>query len=122
LSPEGEVIRSEGSGLGKTSYGELNRKRSARCEAIQTALAALAVGFDADIVLLDPRQRKIVWAAELREADYKPWEGHDFAAWPSPVMLRRQDRRRRNTFTGDLKDGQSLSRKVPEEIRSRPAV
>jgi hypothetical protein len=25
-------------------------------------------------------------------------------------------------FKGDLKDGQFLSRKVPEEIRSRPAV
>jgi len=40
LSPEGDIIRPEGSGLGKTSYGELNRERSARCEAIQTALAA----------------------------------------------------------------------------------
>jgi len=25
-------------------------------------------------------------------------------------------------FKGDLKDGQFLSRKVPEEIRSRPAL
>jgi 2-dehydropantoate 2-reductase len=40
LSPGGDIIRPEGSGLGKTSYGELNRERSARCEAIQTALAA----------------------------------------------------------------------------------
>jgi hypothetical protein len=40
LSPEGDIIRPEGSGLG--------------CEAIQTALGALVVGSDADIVLLDP--------------------------------------------------------------------
>jgi len=26
------------------------------------------------------------------------------------------------TFSGDLKDGQFLPRKVPEEIRTRPAV
>jgi hypothetical protein len=26
------------------------------------------------------------------------------------------------TFAGDLKDGQFLPRKVPEEVRSRPAV
>jgi len=26
------------------------------------------------------------------------------------------------TFSGDLTDGQFLTRKVPEEIRSRPAV
>ena len=41
---------------------------------------ALAVGSDADNVLLDPRHRKIVRAAELHEADYTPWEGRDLAA------------------------------------------
>jgi dihydropyrimidinase len=51
---------------------------------------ALAVGSDADVVLLDPRRRKIV--------------GENDA------------------FSGDLKDGQFLPRKVPEEIRTQPAV
>ena len=40
LSAEGDIRRPEGSGVGKTSYGELNGERSARCEAIQAALAA----------------------------------------------------------------------------------
>jgi dihydropyrimidinase len=83
---------------------------------------ALAIGSDADIVLLDPRQRKIVYAAELHEADYTPWEGRDLAAWPSLVMLRGKIVVGNGTFTGDLKDGQFLTRKVQEEIRSRPAV
>jgi dihydropyrimidinase len=75
-----------------------------------------------DIVLLDPRQRKIVRAAELHEADYTPWEGRDLAAWPSLVMLCGKIVVEGGTFRGDLKDGQFLIRKVPEEIRSRPAV
>ena len=83
---------------------------------------ALAVGSDADIVLLDPRQRKIVRAAELHEADYTPWEGRDLAAWPSLVMLRGKIVVERDTFTGDLKDGQFLPRKIPDEIRTRPIV
>jgi dihydropyrimidinase len=83
---------------------------------------ALAVGSDADIVLLDPRQRKIVRAAELHEADYSPWEGRDFAAWPSMTILRGKIVVECDTFTGDLKDGQFLPRKVPEQIRTRPAV
>jgi len=82
----------------------------------------LAVGSDADIVLLDPRQRKIVHAAELHEADYTPWEGRDLAAWPSVVMLRGKIVVENGAFKGDLKDGQFLTRKVPEEIRTRPAV
>src|SRR5205085_11700842 len=44
---------------------------------------ALAIGSDADIVLLDTRNRHIVHAAEMHEADYSPWEGRDLAAWPS---------------------------------------
>jgi dihydropyrimidinase len=83
---------------------------------------ALAVGSDADIVLLDPRQRKIVRAAELHEADYSPWEGRDLAAWPSLVMLRGKVVVEAGTFNGDLRDGQFLPRKVPDDVRRRPAL
>jgi dihydropyrimidinase len=83
---------------------------------------ALAVGSDADIVVLDPRQRHVVHAAEMHEADYSPWEGRDLAAWPSLTILRGKIAVDGDTFAGDLKDGQFLPRKVPDEIRSRPAV
>src|SRR6266403_6024876 len=82
---------------------------------------ALAVGSDADIVLLDTRKRHTVSAAEMHEADYSPWEGRDLAAWPSLVMLRGKIVVDNGTFSGDPTDGQCLSRKVPEEIRNRPA-
>jgi hypothetical protein len=64
------------------------RKWEAARNSGADALAAGRVGSDADIVLLDPRQRKIVSAAELHEADYRPWKGRDLAAWTSLVMLR----------------------------------
>ena len=73
-------------------------------------------------VLLDPRRRHTVRAAELHEADYTPWEGRDLAAWPSMTMLRGKIVVEDGTFTGNLKDGQFLLRKVPDEIRARPAV
>src|SRR2546430_5029940 len=82
----------------------------------------LAVGSDADIVLLDIRKRHTVRAAEMHEADYSPWEGRDLAAWPSLTMLRGKIVVENGAFSGDLKDGQFLSRRVPEEIRSRPAA
>ena len=83
---------------------------------------ALAVGSDADIVLLDAQKRHIVRAAEMHEADYSPWEGRDLAAWPSLTMLRGKIVVENGAFRGDLKDGKWLSRKVPDEIRARPAV
>ena len=83
---------------------------------------ALAVGSDADIVVLDARRRHVVHAAEMHEADYSPWEGRDLAAWPSLTMLRGKIVVEDGSFSGDLKDGQFLPRKVPEEMRTRPAV
>jgi dihydropyrimidinase len=83
---------------------------------------ALAVGSDADIVVLDTRRRHIVRAAEMHEADYSPWEGRDLAAWPSLTMLRGKIMVEGANFSGDLKDGQFLPRKIADEVRARPAV
>ena len=58
----------------------------------------------------------------MRETDYTPWEDRDLAAWPSLTMLHGKTVVDNGAFSGDLKDGQFLPRKVPEEIRTRPAV
>jgi hypothetical protein len=42
--------------------------------------------------------------------------------WPSLTMLRGKMVVEGGTFSGDLKDGQFLLRKVPDEIRARPVV
>ena len=83
---------------------------------------AFAVGSDADIVLLDARKRHVVRAAEMHEADYSPWEGRDLAAWPSLTMLRGKIVVEAGALKGALTDGKFLSRKVPDDIRTRPAV
>jgi len=83
---------------------------------------ALAVGSDADIVLLDTRQRHTVRAAEMHEADYSPWEGRDLACWPSLTMLRGKIVVENGALQGAPTDGRFLTRKVADDIRSRPAV
>jgi dihydropyrimidinase len=83
---------------------------------------ALAVGSDADIVLLDPRRRHTVRAADMHEADYSPWEGRDLAVWPSLTMLRGKVVVEGGRLSGATSDGQFLARKVADDIRSRPAV
>jgi dihydropyrimidinase len=114
-----EAVEKRGYGL--SDFVGLTSANAAKIMGVYPRKGALAVGSDADIVVLDPRQRHIVRAAELHEADYSPWEGRDLAAWPSLVMLRGKIAVEGRAFSGDLK-GQFLSRKVPEEVRTRPAV
>jgi dihydropyrimidinase len=83
---------------------------------------ALAVGSDADIVLLDPRRRRVLTAAELHETDYSPWEGREMAAWPSMTILRGKVVVENGAFRGELADGQFLPRKIAADIFARPAV
>ena len=87
-----ETVEKRGYGL--ADFVGLVSTNAAKIMGLYPRKGALAVGSDADIVLLDPRQRMIVRAAELHEADYTPWEGRDLAAWPSLDDAARQDRRR----------------------------
>ncbi|MGH7092301.1 MAG: amidohydrolase family protein [Stellaceae bacterium] len=115
-----ETVEKRGRGL--LDFVGLVSANAARIMGLYPKKGALAVGSDADIVVLDPRRRHIVRAAELHEADYTPWEDRDLAAWPSLTMLRGKIVVDGGTFSGDLKDGRFLPRKVPEEVRSRPVV
>ena len=109
-------------GYGLSDFVGLVSSNAAKIMGLYPRKGALAVGSDADIVLLDPRRRHIVRAAELHEADYSPWEGRDLAAWPSMTILRGKIVVENGNFTADLSDGQFLSRKILDEIRTRPSV
>ena len=115
-----ETVEKRGYGL--SDFVGLVSANAAKIMGLYPRKGALAVGSDADIVVLDARRRHIVRAAQMHEADYSPWEGRDLAAWPSLTMLRGKIVVEGGALKGDLKDGQFLPRKVPEEIRSRPAV
>jgi dihydropyrimidinase len=115
-----ETVEKRGYGL--ADFVGLVSTNAAKIMGLYPRKGALAVGSDADIVLLDARRRHVVRAAEMHEADYSPWEGRDLAAWPSMTMLRGKIVVEGGRLVGDPKDGQFLPRKVPEEIRSRPAV
>jgi len=83
---------------------------------------ALAVGSDADIVLLETGLEKTIRAGDLHETDYTPWEGHVVTAWPTVTIVHGNVVVENGTFSGDMRHGQFLKRKVADEMRSRPAV
>ncbi|MGH7061560.1 MAG: amidohydrolase family protein, partial [Stellaceae bacterium] len=110
-----ETVEKRGRGL--ADFVGLVASNAAKIMGLYPRKGALAIGSDADIVILDPRRRHIVRATEMHEADYSPWEGRDLAAWPSVTILRGKIVVDNGAFSGALGDGQFLSRKIPDEIR-----
>jgi dihydropyrimidinase len=55
------------------------------------AKGEIAAGKDADIVLLDPMEKRTIRAQDMHSAcDYDPYEGWEVTGWPRTVLLRGQ--------------------------------
>ncbi|MGA8548658.1 MAG: amidohydrolase family protein [Stellaceae bacterium] len=112
----------ENRGYSLADFVGLVSSNAARIMGLYPKKGALAVGSDADIVLLDPQARRVLRKEDLHETDYTPWEGHEVAAWPSMTILRGKVVVDRGRFLGAASDGQFLARKIGDDIRARPAL
>jgi len=109
-------------GYSLNDFVALTSSNAARIMGLYPRKGALAVGSDADIVLLDPRAGRVVRKEDLHETDYTPWEGHEVTAWPSMTILGGKVVVEAGKLLAAPSDGKFLSRKIDSDIRSRPAV
>ena len=72
---------------------------------------AIAIGYDADIALWDPKRTATLSQANLHHgADYTPYEGMEITGWPVATMLRGRFVVRDGKLTGSKKQGRYVSR------------
>jgi dihydropyrimidinase len=109
-------------GYSEAHFVDMISTNAAKIMGLYPRKGALAVGSDADIVLLQTGLSKTIRAADLHETDYTPWEGHVVTAWPTVTIKGGNVVVEEGAFHGDLRHGQFLKRKVSDDIRSRPAV
>jgi dihydropyrimidinase len=109
-------------GYSLNEFVALTSSNAARIMGIYPRKGALAVGSDADLVLLDPRAGRVVRKEDLHETDYTPWEGHEVTAWPSMTILGGKIAVESGNLLAAPTDGKFLSRKIDSDIRSCPAV
>ena len=114
------IVEKQGRSL--ADFVGLVSTNAAKIMGLYPRKGALAVGSDADIVLLDPRLKRVIRKEELHETDYTPWEGHEVAAWPSATVLRGKIAVVNGNLLAAPSDGQFLPRKIPDAVRARPAV
>ena len=109
-------------GYSLADFVGLTSSNAAKIMGLYPRKGALAVGSDADIVLLDPRAGRVIRKEDLHETDYTPWEGHEVTAWPSMTILRGKIAVETGQLFATPSDGHFLPRKIGDEIRARPAV
>ncbi len=66
---------------------EVTSENAAKIFGLYPKKGAIAVGSDADYVILDPETPRVIDAAELHEGDYSPWGGRTVYGWPSHTVM-----------------------------------
>jgi len=109
-----EMVARRGYSLSR--FVDLVSTNAAKIMGLYPGKGAIAVGSDADIVVLDPTRRGKVRAADLHETDYTPWEGHDIFAWPVVTLSRGKIMVENGQYFGNPSDGRYLKRKISSDI------
>lgn len=115
-----EMVGQRGYSLSR--FVDLVSTNAAKIMGLYPRKGALAAGSDADIVVLDPADKRVIKASELHEADYSPWEGRKMEAWPCLTVLRGKIVVENGTYKGSASDGKWQHRKVASEIVSAPLL
>jgi dihydropyrimidinase len=115
-----EIVKERGWGLNR--FVDATSANAAKILGLYPQKGAIAVGSDADIVVLDPNRGRVLTAEILHESDYTPWEGWPVAAWPVLTMLRGRVVVRDGNFLGNVSDGRLMRRFLAPSVREGRAV
>ncbi|MGJ5068862.1 dihydropyrimidinase [Bradyrhizobium sp. SZCCHNRI1009] len=78
---------------------------------------SIAIGYDADIALWDPKKTATISQAGLHHgSDYTPYEGIEITGWPVATMLRGKFVVRDGELVGAKGDGRYVSRGKPGAV------
>jgi dihydropyrimidinase len=117
------VLFSEGVGKGRISVNRLSEITSTNISKIvglYPKKGAIAVGSDADLVILDPKLEKTITPEEsLYEMDWYPFEGMRVKGWPVVTISKGKIIWENGKFQGKQGEGEFLKRKLPPELSKR---
>jgi dihydropyrimidinase len=101
-------------------FVEVTSTNAARLLGFYPRKGVLAVGSDADIVLIDPAVRKTLTKDDFHVSDYSPWEGWPVQGWPVTTILRGKVMVDQGRLLGDARDGRLIPRRISGDVLSRP--
>ena len=104
------------------SFVDLTSRNAAKVMGAYPQKGEIAIGSDADLVLLDVSAPRVITASDLHEADYTPWEGYQASAWPVLTMVRGRILVADGRLTDERPDGRLLRRALGADVLARPAL
>jgi dihydropyrimidinase len=117
------LLFSEGVGKGRidvTRFVALTATTPAKLFGLYPHKGSIAAGFDADLVLWDPRKSVTLTNALMQHAiDYTPYEGMQVTGWPVAVLRRGEVVMREGTILAAPGSGRFLARGPYDFIRPR---
>jgi dihydropyrimidinase len=108
-------------GMSLRQFVDVTSTNAARIFGLYPQKGAIAVGSDADLTLMDSRQRRLT-RADFHVADYSPWEGWEVTGWPTTTILRGQPIVHNGALLGRPGYGQLVRRKIGSRLLERPAL
>jgi dihydropyrimidinase len=110
-------------GVSLQRFVDITSANAARILGLYPQKGAIQPGSDADIVLLDPNQKKIIALSDLHaDSDYSIWEGFQCHAYPVMTILRGKVIVENGKLLGSSSDGRWVKRHVANDILARPAA
>jgi dihydropyrimidinase len=119
------IIYTEGvsrRGMSLERFVAVTSENAAKILGLYPRKGAIAVGSDADLVVLDPTVKRTLRSADLHGSDYSAWDGWDVHAWPRQVLLRGTVAVDDGKLLGRPGDGRRVPGKLSAAIQDGPRV
>ncbi|HVT66644.1 MAG TPA: amidohydrolase family protein, partial [Trebonia sp.] len=108
-------------GLGLPRLAQVTSENAARIFGLYPRKGAIAVGSDADIVLFDPADERVIAVQEMHEGDFSPWHGRRVSGWPSQVIVNGRLVVERGIMVKDEMTGEFLPRELSPQVAAGTA-
>ncbi len=97
-------------------YVDISATSVAKLFGIYPKKGIIAIGSDADIVVIDPDLKRTITLADLHsDCDYSIWDGWEFTGFPVMTMLRGNVLMENGAWTGPSGIGEFIAARSPSE-------
>lgn len=102
--------------IGLKRLAELTSENCARIFGLYPKKGAIAVGSDADLVILDPNDTRVIDPANMHEGNFSPWTGRTASGWASHVILNGRLAIERDVMLEDTMAGKLVRRTLDPAV------